>query len=196
MIDEQVTPKVPEKVEEPKQTPAPTPVAKEVVKEQVVTKQLSDKDAAVASMIQSQGMFPTVDVVEKHQNLFELPKECKPYHDKYDFRWVSKDTRMMDRAQVKGWRICNSTNTPWIPSYLIAAHGGVDKHGHILAFRPKDLSKAYRLRYQKQSIDAIKAATKDGVKDKESSPFYTAKLSSKEESTDGGAGELVQERDF
>ena len=192
MIDETI--KTPNK-EEPKVI---EPKKEEKVEKPVepTTRQLSDKDAHVANVIASQAEgFPSVDVVEKTQNLFELPKECKLHQNKYDFRWVSKDPRMLDRAQVKGWRYVNRANCSWIPQYLIGAHGGVEKYGHILAFRPVELSSAYREKYRAKSIANIKEAKKDDVRDKKDSPFYTAKMSSPD-GDDKEAGGLVQDRDF
>ena len=193
MIDENVARVEEKKEEEVKQPKVLKP------KPEAVTRTLSDKDATVAGIIESQGGFPSVDVVEKHQNRFALPKECEPYSKKYDFRWVSKDPRMLSNAIVKGWRVCNSVNTPWMPKYLIAAHGGVETpnvHGHLLAFRPKELGDAYRMKFQRQSIESIKAAKKDGERDKKGSPFYTAKLSPDEQDKEGETEDFVQGRDF
>ena len=95
---------------------------------------------------------------------------------------------MLDRAVAKGWRICNRVNNPWIPNHLIAAHGGVEKLGHILGYRPHNLNEAYKLKYQKKSNDAIRAAKKDDERDKDGSPFYTAKLSPEEEKADKDIG--------
>jgi len=157
-------------------------------------KVISEKDAAIANTIASQGDFPDISVVEKHQNLFDLPKECIPVYDKYDFRWVSKDTRMIDRNLIKGWRICNNVRCSFLQAHNFSTNGAVEKHGHILAFRPKELSKAYRDKYQKASNDQIKAATKADEKDKDGSPFYTAKISEAEEAEDKSG--MVQGRDF
>lgn len=160
---------------------------------------LSDKDAQVASFIDSQPKDVPISVNEANQNIFALPKECEPYASKdYDFRWVSKDSRMMDRAKVKGWIVCNRVHNPWLPDYMIAAHGGVEKYGHVLAFRRKEVSNALRTKIQAQSIENINKATKTAEKDKEGSPFYSAKLSAEEERAEEGTGnsEMVQGKDF
>jgi hypothetical protein len=158
---------------------------------------LSDRDAEVANFINSQPKdIPSITVKEPRLNLFALPRECEPYTQEYDFRWVSKDSRMMDRAIAKGWIICNRVHNPWLPDYMFAAHGGVEKYNqHLLAFRKKEVSDAIRKRNQEQSIDNINRATKSDEKDRENSPFYTAKLTAEEERTEGGDG-LVQGRDF
>ena len=156
---------------------------------------VSEKDAAIANLISSQGDFPDITVVNKQQNLFDLPKDCVPVYGKYDFRWVSKDTRMIERNLIKGWRICNRILCPFLQEHNFSTNGAVEKYGHILAFRPKDLGEAYRRKYQDASNDQIKAATKAEEKDKDGSPFYTAKLSKSEEDS-AGSSEMIQDRDF
>ena len=66
---------------------------------------LSDKDAVIANKILDQGGFPDVKIIERRQNLLALPEECKAHAKKYDFRWLSKDSRMIERGLVKSKKI-------------------------------------------------------------------------------------------
>lgn len=157
-------------------------------------KVLSDKNANIASFIDGQPTeFASVDVVTRHHDLFELPDYAKKEEKKFGFRWVSSDTRMLEKSRTRGWLICNRTNASFIPNTAYGLHGAVERYGHLLAFRPIELSEAYKKRVQQQSIDQIKVATKEDEKDHKDSPFYTAKLSKKEEeSEEGGSGQIVQ----
>lgn len=167
------------------------------VAEPKVTTIVSDKDAAVANIIASQGtQFPSVKVIEEKQNIWALPPECKEFEAKYSFKWVSKDPRMLDRSVIKGWKLCTKILCSWMKDLRFAAHGGIERYGHILAFRPVEISAAFRLKYQKKSNDAIKVATKEDIKDKKGSEFYTAKISSKGDGSDDNPQGLVQDRDF
>ena len=161
-------------------------------------KVLSEQDKAIAGIIASQPDQSSVSITDYHKpHDFDLPKECETYGDKFDFRWLSKDTRMLDRAvNVKGWTIVNRVSDVKVPEYLFRAHGAIEKRGMILAYRKKDIGKLFSKKASEQSIDNIKRAKKDSERDKDGSPFYTAKLSPKEEQTEGSAGELVQGQDF
>lgn len=157
------------------------------------TRVLSDKDASISSFIDGQPKeFASVDTVTRHHDLFELPDYAKKEEKKYGFRWVSKDSRMLEKSRVRGWLICNNTNASFIPKNAYGLHGAVERYGHLLAFRPIELSEAYKKRVQQQSIDQIKVATKEDEKDQKDSPFYTAKLSKEEEASEGGGGQIVQ----
>ena len=156
---------------------------------------VSEKDMALKQMMESQGDFPDISVVEKFQNIFDLPKEALVKVKEYDFRWASKDTRMLERNLIKGWRICNRVLCSWFPSYVFSTNGAIEKYGHLLMFRPVVLGEAYRKKYRGISNDQIKAATKAGEKDKKGSPFYTPKSSGSDEE-EPKPGEFVQDRDF
>jgi len=159
--------------------------------------ELSNQDKAISDLIASQPTQAEIAVGDYYKpHDFDLPKECAPFADKFDFRWLSKDTRMLDRAvNVKGWTIVNRTCDIKIPEYMFRAHGGVEKRSMLLAYRRKEVGDAFRKISQNQSIENIKKARKDSERDKPDSPFYTAKLSNKEEQEEA-AGEVVQDRDF
>ena len=159
--------------------------------------ELSMQDKAISDIIASQPGESSIhikDYLKPHD--FDLPKECEPFGTKYDFRWLSKDTRILDRAvHVKGWTIVNRTCSVKLPDYMFQAHGAVEKRGMILGFRAKEIGETFKKIASSQSIDNIKTAMKKEEKDKKDSPFYTAKLTSPD-STDEAADGLVQGRDF
>jgi len=159
-------------------------------KPQVVSQAISQTDVTLKNIIDSQPKeHPRIELVGKKANIFALPKECKKVVNKYQFRWASKDRRMVERAIVKGWLICNRTNSPFLDETMFSVHGGIERFGHLLAFAPLEHVKAMRDKNSQKSRDAVKAMTEE--KPKEES-FYKAKLSPEKEIPDG----LQQGRDF
>jgi hypothetical protein len=163
-----------------------------------VSEILSGQDKVIADMIAAKPTQSEININDYYKpHDFDLPKECEPYADKFDFRWLSKDSRMLDRAvNVKGWTIVNRTCDIKLPEHLFRAHGGVEKRSLLLAYRRKEIGDIFKKAAQAQSIENIKKARKDAERDKPESPFYTAKLSPKEEQDEEASGEVVQGRDF
>ena len=154
---------------------------------------ISNTDAELADIIESQPAGDISVIDRKTFNPFDVPEECKALSDKqYRYRWVSKDKRMIERARYKGWKICNRTNSPYIPSRLFGLHGGVEKLGHLLAYLPIQISQDIRKEAGEKSTEAVKFYTEDIKKDPR---FYDAKLGNDEGSDEGSTG-LQQGRDF
>jgi len=160
------------------------------IQKQVV---ISQTDSEIADIIASQSTEFTVRD-KKDFNPWELPEECKEYADKkYRYRWLSKDKRMIIRGQYKGWKICNRTNSPYIPSRLYGIHGGVERNGHVLAYMPMPMAEGIQKVAGEKSSEAVKFYTKDIKKDPR---FYEAKLGGNESDTDENSKGVVQGRDF
>ena len=154
---------------------------------------ISNTDAELADIIESQPKEDITVLDRKTFNPFDIPEECKALSDKqYRYRWVSKDKRMIERSRYKGWKICNRTNSPYIPTHLFGLHGGVEKLGHLLAYLPLQVSNTIRKEAGDKSTEAVKFYTEDIKKDPR---FYEAKLGNDEGSDEGSTG-LQQGRDF
>jgi len=154
---------------------------------------ISNTDAELADIIESQPKEDISVIERKTFNPFDIPEECKTLSDKqYRYRWVSKDKRMIERSRYKGWKICNRTNSSYIPTHFFGLHGGVEKLGHLLAYLPLQVSKDIRKEAGEKSTEAVKFYTEDIKKDPR---FYDAKLGNDEGSDEGSTG-LQQGRDF
>ena len=173
-------------------------VKTEAPKETNQTVLISELDAILRDRQKSQPQ--TLDEINVKSNLKEeglhllsLPKELKPYEKDYQFYWLGKDKRKIDRGlDVRGWVIVNRTLFPALPKHIISISGAIERGDAILVCMSKAKAEKLRREPQERAASLLKA-TLD--KPKNHPDMYEAKLSSGEENEENPTG-LVDGRDF
>lgn len=127
---------------------------------------VSDRDAHIYDRMKSQPK--TIDEVEARKisvstdgeipNILSLPKELKPYEEKYSFCWVFKNPRSIDDyIDVLGFTMVNKALFPKLPKHLFTANGSIERGDSILMFVTKEHAEMLRRRPGEISRERIKS---------------------------------------
>ena len=169
---------------------------------------LAEEDAYIADRMKSQPK--TLDEVllvkEKKylpgEHRLSLPKEFKPYEDRFVFRWLNKKKRAIDEAIIKGWVIVNRLLFPDVAkkaSHLFSTSGAVEKGDAILSFMNKEVALSIRRAPGEKSSAYLKAQLSKGEQKlaEGQSGFYKPEDTTEKEDAGIEAGGGLQEgRDF
>ena len=175
-----------------------TEEVKEEPKDTNQTVLISELDAIIRERQKSQPQ--TLDEIKVKTNLKEeglhllsLPKELKPYEDTFQFYWLGKDKRKIDRGlDVRGWVIVNRSLFPSLPKHLFGISGAIERGDALLVTMAKAKADQLRKEPQERASQLLKATLE---KPKTHPDMYEAKISSSEENEENPTG-LVDGRDF
>ena len=173
-----------------------------------ILQMMSEEDAYIADRMKSQPK--TLDEVllvkEKKyipgEHRLSLPKEFKPYEDRFGFRWINKRKRAVDDANIKGWVIVNRRLFPEVAinaPHLFSTSGAVEKGDAILAFMSRRVAEQIRRAPGEKSTAILKTQLAKGSEKllEGQSGFYKPEDTTEKEDAGIEAGGGLQEgRDF
>ena len=169
---------------------------------------MAEEDAYIADRMKSQPktLDEVLMVKEKRyapgEHRLSLPKELKPYEDRFIFRWINKRKRAVDEAIIKGWVIVNRTLFPDVArdaSHLFSTSGAVEKGDAILSFMNKEVAMQIRRAPGEKSSAILKAQLEKGTQKlgEGQSGFYKPEdTTEKEDASIEAGGGLQEGRDF
>jgi len=154
--------------------------------EQPIFQVMSENDRYIADIVKSQPKtLDEITMVKEPkyspgEHRLSLPKELKPYEDKFGFRWINKKKRAIDEARIKGWVIVNRALFPDVAKKakrLFSISGAVERGDSILACISRPIAEAIRRApgekssaYLKSQLDKGKESLSEGQ-----SGFYKPK---------------------
>lgn len=151
-----------EKKSEEKPSVQTAQIIPEKVQQQTVI--LSKDDAYISEIMKSQPKTLDdleVSVTERdnpNEHRLTLPSEIKKYEDRYVFRWIYKTQRGISEAtQLKKWTLVNKTYFTDLPNHFFSSNGAIERGDNILAFIPRKIAEAMRLKASSASIQAVKS---------------------------------------
>ena len=169
---------------------------------------MSEEDRYIADRMKSQPktLEEVLFVKEKRyapgEHRLSLPKELKPYLDRFVFRWINKKKRAVDDAIIKGWVIVNRTLFPDVvreAQFLFSTSGAIEKGDCLLSFMKKEIAESIRRAPGLKSSAYLKSQLSKGEEPlpKGQSGFYKPTDTSEKEDAGVEAGGGLQEgRDF
>lgn len=147
---------------------------------------MSEEDAYIADRMKSQPktLDDILTVKETKyapgEHRLSLPKEFRPYQDRFGFRWLNKKKRAIDDAIIKGWVLVNRTLFPDVAKeakHLFSTSGAVEKGDALLACIALHIAESIRKAPSEKSKAVLKSQLDRGKQklSKEQSGFYEPK---------------------